>query len=237
MPGFSLRVAAATWVGLLRPANEDAASVDGERVGGLRGQTLAGERHLLIVADGLGGHVAGEIASGLALAAFNERAMEINDAATACAALAEANRALYDAAALDPALSGMGTTVVGALATPAQVTWFNAGDSRAYIFTAAGALRQLSIDHAIGSALTQCLGGALAFAEVSPASGVESWRRGDRLLLCSDGLTAVLHDAQIADTLGAEPDEGRVIKALLRLTLAYGAPDNVTLVLATHAGR
>jgi serine/threonine protein phosphatase PrpC len=144
-----------------------------------------------------------------------------------------ANQVIYDAADRVPELRGMGTTIAAAVAGAAEVLWINAGDSRIYLSTRAG-LRRLSVDHAIGSALTQALGGDAHFTEVVPACGVASWGPGDRLLLCSDGLTDVVDDAELKEVLRARRDDVVAARDLLRLTRDRGAPDNVTLVVATN---
>lgn len=230
---FPLRVAAASWVGLARPDNEDAASANGERVGTLFEKRYTHRRHVLLVADGMGGHVGGAIASDLVVGYLVARARSLVDAQSSAELVNAANRALYEAVDRNLDLCGMGTTIAGVVATAAEILWFNVGDSRIYLLSGSG-LRRLSVDHAIGSALTQCLGGSFYPTEVSPACGVLPWAAGDRVLICSDGLTDLLGDAELEQELLAEEDDARAVKALLRQSSARGAPDNVTLVLATN---
>jgi hypothetical protein len=179
-------------------------------------------------------HAAGEVASDLALSVLEHRGDSLCDQRTICEAVEAANGALYEAVDRNPERCGMGTTLAGAVASDTTVAWLNVGDSRIYLMTASG-LRQLSTDHAIGSRLTKALGGSFRRSRVCPAYGEEAWSAGDRLLLCSDGLTNLVLDAELEQLLRAEPDSARAVRDLLRLTLTRGAPDNVTLILATNA--
>jgi serine/threonine protein phosphatase PrpC len=228
---FPLCVAAASWTGLVRANNEDAASVNGERVTRLSEKRHTGPRHCFLLADGMGGNVGGEVASDLAVGFLEGQADGLIDAQSSAKLLQATNQALYEAVERDPGLSGMGTTIAGVVARATEITWFNVGDSRVYLLNRSG-LRRLSEDHAIGSSLTQCLGGS--FYPISPARGVEPWAPGDRVLLCSDGLTDLVADPELEEVLRSEGDETRAVKSLLRLTLARGAHDNVTVVLATN---
>ena len=145
------------------------------------------------------------------------------------------NRELFAAADDEPALRGMGTTVAGIVAMRDRTVWFNVGDSRVYSVRQ-GFVRQLSVDDvpawaAAGSGrITQALGGADAYLDIDPHAGSESTRAGRRYLLCSDGLTDALPLETIERAL-SEDDRG-VVDELLERTLAAGAPDNVSIVLA-----
>lgn len=231
---FRLGTAAVSWIGLVRGANEDVASVNGERAGVLSAAACVRPRHVLLVADGMGGHVGGAVASGLAVGFLEAHKAELVDRNAAAALVKAANRTIYAAADRAPDLRGMGTTIAVAAASATEVLWVNAGDSRIYLASRSG-LRQISVDHAIGPALTQALGGADQLTEVAPASGVASWGPGDRLLLCSDGLTDVVDDAELAAVLRVRRNDAVAARDLLRLTRERGAPDNVTLVIATNA--
>ena len=232
---FRLGAAAVSWVGLVRRTNEDVASVNGERVGALAAKTRVRRRHVLIVADGMGGHAGGEVASDLAVRILEAQAADLVDREAAAVLVRAANRRIYEAADRVPELRGMGTTIAAAVASAAEVLWINAGDSRICLVTRSG-LRRLSVDHAIGSALTQALGGADHLTEVVPACGVAPWGPGDRILLCSDGLTDVVDDADLEEVLQARREDVVAARDLLRLTRDWGAPDNVTLVIATNQG-
>jgi protein phosphatase len=118
--------------------------------------------------------------------------------------------------------------------------WFNVGDSRAYLFD--GALRQVSRDHVPPTtdgrrthSVTQSLGGKPVFQEIWPACGHFNLRPGDSVLLCSDGLTDVLPDSEIAAVLAEGLPGSEIVARLLSSCLSQGAPDNVTVLLAALA--
>jgi serine/threonine protein phosphatase PrpC len=231
---------AGTDVGLARSGNEDSH---------LRGRTV------FAVADGLGGHQGGEVASAMAvepLAALDGRAFA--DAAEAAEALAaavrEANRAIIDRAGADPALRGMGTTVTAAaLAGGRLLQLAHVGDSRAYLLRGGGPLRQLTDDH---TAVAEAVGrGLLTRAQaaihaqrgvLTRAVGLDPGLRvdtpaplelegGDQVLLCSDGLTGVVGDDRIAEVLAGQADGDGACRALIAAANDAGGPDNVTIVL------
>lgn len=228
-----LRVASASWIGLVRGRNEDAGSVNGDRIGALAEKPYARAHHFLLVADGMGGHAGGAVASDLAVRFFEDHARGLADLRSTLELIQKANRAIYEAVDCDPNLYGMGTTIAGVAVTANEILWFNVGDSRVYLHNQSG-LHRLSVDHAIGSALTQCLGGSAYPQTLSPACGVQPWAPGDRILLCSDGLSGLLDDVELEQELRAQGENVRAVQDLLRLTSARGAPDNVTLVLATN---
>jgi protein phosphatase len=234
---LSWRYAALSDVGLLREGNEDAA--------------FAGRR-LLAVADGMGGHAAGEVASAAAIAALeqlDELGVDAGDPQEALQdAVQEANKHLREMVAADNELQGMGTTVTAVL-TDGDYTWLaHIGDSRAYLLRD-GALRQLTRDHTFVQQLVD--EGRLAPGDVSthPQRNVITraldgradveldldrldLHDGDRLLLCSDGLSAVVSDDSIADVLGSAQDPDEAVRRLVDLALRGGAPDNVTCIVA-----
>src|SRR5579875_366433 len=188
---------------------------------------------LCAVADGLGGHRAGEVASRRAAEMFAAAVAELTSTEGVVACLGCINDALYRAMADDPARAGMGTTIVGiVLAT--RMVWFNIGDSRLYRFRG-GELTQVSIDYTTAAPptgmLTQCLGGAMHGAPVRPHVGGFPAAGGLRLLLCSDGLTDMLEDADIADCLSLPPAEA--VAELFDLAMRAGGLDNVSIVLAS----
>jgi PPM family protein phosphatase len=232
---------AGTDVGLARSGNEDSH---------LRG------RSVFAVADGLGGHQGGEVASAMAiepLAALDGRAFaDAGDAAEALAgAVREGNRAIIERAGTDPALWGMGTTVTAAAAVAGGrvLQLAHVGDSRAYLLRGGGPLRQLTDDH---TAVAEAVGRGLltrAQAAVHPQRGVVTRAvgldpdlrvdtppplelgRGDQVLLCSDGLTEVVDDDRIAEVLAAQADGDGACRALIAAANDAGGPDNVTVVL------
>jgi protein phosphatase len=236
----ALDTGSATSTGLVRTSNEDCA--------------LVGAR-LFAVADGMGGHAAGEVASAIAVAHL--RPLDERDdlgAETIRRALAAANAAIRDAATENPEQAGMGTAVTGlalvALAGSPHWVVFNIGDSRVYRY-AAGALTLLTEDHsetaemvASGAltpeqartsprrhVITRALGSPLPPEPdqwVFPAVG------GDRFLLCSDGLTGELEDAEVAEVLRDVRDARQAADELVRRAVAAGGRDNVTVVVVDH---
>jgi serine/threonine protein phosphatase PrpC len=233
---LSWRYAAASDVGLLREGNEDSA--------------FAGRR-LLAVADGMGGHAAGEVASAAVIAALeqlDELGVDAGDPQEALReAVAEANAHLRDMVAADNELQGMGTTVTAVL-TDGDYTWLaHIGDSRAYLLRD-GELHQLTRDHTYVQQLVD--EGRLAPADVSthPQRNVITraldgrqdvdvdlerldLRAGDRLLLCSDGLSGVVSDESMAEVLtGTTPEDA--VQRLVDLALRGGGPDNITCIVA-----
>jgi protein phosphatase len=228
--------AAASDVGLLREGNEDAA--------------FAG-RHLLAVADGMGGHAAGEVASAAVIAALeqlDELGVNAGDPQEALReAVEEANDNLRLMVAADSDLHGMGTTVTAVLSDGAYAWLAHVGDSRAYLLRE-GTLRQLTRDHTFVQQLVD--EGRLAPEDASShpqrnyitraldgREGIDvdlerlDLAPGDRLLLCSDGLSGVVSDESIAEVLnGTTPDEA--VHRLIDLALRGGGPDNVTCIVA-----
>ena len=238
-----IAVAAFSSRGRVRSSNEDTLSVDAavlepEQLQEFR---LSGDTdHLLLVADGMGGHAKGEVASRLALASLNASWRERRQDFDAAQAIRSANEHIYAEMARDRTRRGMGATLAGLHLWSAQGVWFNVGDSRIYHWRA-GDLRQLSVDHvpradtfagrARSHRITQAIGGSHAPVEVWPALGAIEFQPRDRILLCTDGLTDVLTDHQIA-TINAQC--ATVSETAIRLKAAVidaGAPDNVTCVL------
>jgi PPM family protein phosphatase len=211
-------------------------------------------RTVFAVADGLGGHQGGEVASAAAvepLAALDGR--EFADPAEAAealtAAIREANAAILDRAAGDPGLWGMGTTVTAAaLAGERHLQLAHVGDSRAYLLRD-GSLEQLTTDHTVVAELVRRGRLTPAQAAIHPersiltrAVGLDpripvdtpdplELQDGDQVLLCSDGLTEPVDDDQIAQLLSAEPDGNTACQALIDAANAAGGPDNITVVL------
>jgi len=211
-------------------------------------------RTVFAVADGLGGHQGGEVASAAAvepLAALDGR--EFADPAEAAdeltAAIREANAAILDRAGGDPGLWGMGTTVTAAaLAGEHHLQLAHVGDSRAYLLRD-GSLEQLTTDHTVVAELVRRGRLTPAQAAIHPersiltrAVGLDpripvdtpdplELQDGDQVLLCSDGLTEPVDDDQIAQLLSAEPDGNAACQALIDAANAAGGPDNITVVL------
>jgi protein phosphatase len=227
-----LLVTARTDVGRVRPGNEDAVLV-------------TDDARLVAVADGMGGHQAGEVASATAIAALLagvERGDPIDVAITG------ANDAVVRLAADDHALRGMGTTLTAGTIDGSTFLIGHVGDSRAYLLRD-GELRQLTTDHSVVAELVAA--GELTEAEaltdprramITRALGIDpsvdvdvlsiELAPGDRLLLCSDGLTSMVRDDVIAEVLGTEPDRERAADALVAAANLAGGADNITVVVA-----
>lgn len=212
------RVGAATDVGLVREANEDALLV-------LR------EAGVVAVADGLGGHAAGEVASGIAVETLRATVAGVPEAtedevpAVLADAVQVAHRAVVDDAARDRSRRGMGTTLVVAHVRPGRLWVAHVGDSRAYLLHG-DALSPLTSDHGVGGMLTQALG----LGDVAPDVVEVEAAAGERLLLCTDGLTGTTEPDEIARLLAAgSPQEA--CDSLVRAALRGGGHDNVTVVV------
>lgn len=193
---------------------------------------------VVLVADGMGGHRAGECASNMAANAFLLNDQPIADPGSLAVFLKSINRSIFDASAEDMRRRGMGTTVAGLVCNAEGLLWFNVGDSRVFRFRDAF-LRQLSVDDVAPAAvrgsskagLTQALGGAQQFIDIDPHVGSEVLADGWRYLICSDGLTDVVSVLNIEDMI-SDSDEASV-RMLLDATLAEGAPDNVSIIMIT----
>lgn len=190
-----------------------------------------------VVADGMGGHGAGEIASETAVRALAGLLGGANSPSQIASAVMAANHAVHDAMTGPGGRPAMGTTVVGIRMGVDNGTVFNVGDSRAYLLRDRE-LRMLSVDHtptpgstssARSHALTQSLGGTLTKRMLSPH--VESFapRQGDIVLLCTDGLTDLVDDDRIAVILRQKPPQPA--EALVNAALQAGGRDNVTVVV------
>ncbi|MDC7121887.1 protein phosphatase 2C domain-containing protein [Cellulomonas fimi] len=234
----ALRYAARSDVGLVRTNNQDSA--------------YAGP-HLLMVADGMGGHAGGDVASSVAVAAFAPLDGESHGPDDALdqleAALESARDDLLARVDADPDLAGMGTTVIAILRAGNKLAMVHLGDSRGYLFRD-GVLTQVTTDHTfvqhlvdIGritpeeaehhpqrSVVMRVLGDF--DAEVTPDLSVREARPGDRWLLCSDGLSGFVSADTIEETLRTIADVDACADRLVQLALRAGGGDNVTVVLA-----
>ncbi len=231
---LTLRYAARSDVGLIRSTNEDA--------------VYAGPR-LLAVADGMGGHAAGDVASAVAIATLaplddDEPPADLLSALDH--AIRQANDQLRLMMEADSELDGMGTTLTALLWSGGRVGLAHIGDSRAYLLRD-GELAQITDDHTLvqhlvnegqldeadipthpqRSVILRVLNGRLE--DVADLS-VRDVRAGDRFLLCSDGLSGVVSKQTLRETLDiADPQEA--VDALVELALRGGAPDNVTCIV------
>jgi serine/threonine protein phosphatase PrpC len=230
--------AAATDVGRMRKNNEDSY---------LSSQPVAA------VADGMGGHSAGEVASAIAieeLAALRDRGPWENETAATDdlkQAILRANRRIREMAAGDRRLNGMGTTLVALLEDGDMVHVANIGDSRGYLLRQ-GELSQVTIDHSLVQELVDDGRLSPEDAERHPqrsvitrALGIDpevefdlftyKLQLGDRLLLCSDGLSDVVEPAQIRKVLLRVPSAQRAARELVKVANEQGGPDNITVIV------
>jgi serine/threonine protein phosphatase PrpC len=148
--------------------------------------------------------------------------------------LATINAELYEGMAASPGLLGMGTTVAGLLLSPVEAVWFNVGDSRVYAVRARR-LTQLSIDDVPPGPrtgmITQTIGGGPVFLPIAPHTGASRVAIPSRWLLCSDGLTDMLSDAEIEEALGQGDED--TVRTLFADAMAAGGVDNISIVLVS----
>ncbi len=240
MGGFFFDCSARSAIGLVRDGNEDSAYVSGA---------------LLAVADGMGGHAGGEVASKIAIKVLQSLTpmltnpiidsdsiedLLLNSLHTIDAEIEEHVREKNE-------LRGMGTTLTVLLSHDDAIALIHVGDSRCYRLRG-NTFEQLSIDHTViqelldqgaisetdvtthpqRSVLTQALMGE---GSVNPLMQIFDTKESDRYLLCSDGLTSVLSDKEIK-TLLKKNDKDVVVKALVDAAYIQGAPDNITVIVA-----
>jgi PPM family protein phosphatase len=210
---------------------------------------------LFILADGMGGHNAGEVASKIAVevtAEFVRTGLQAGKEAEVVfrEALASANRSIFEKASGNPAWSDMGTTLLMALATDHKVVIGHVGDSRAYLI-GKGKIEQITEDHTFvfqwlkeglitkeearthsaRHGLTEVLG---VSDEVEVDVGAWPWEKEVCLLLCSDGLTDVLRDEEILSIAEFGSDPQQVCDTLVDSARQNGAGDDITVIFACH---
>ena len=204
-------------------------------------RSLADGALLAVLADGMGGHAGGAVASRLAVGAF---LMAMENGGSLQEALSAANRAIGEAAQRDVALASMGSTLVGAVVADDEVRWISVGDSPFYLATA-GALARLNADHSMVPQIDALVERGIITAEEAarhpgrhtlreavmgqPLTLIDEGRRalaaGDRLLVCSDGIETLDRASIVRAAAGP-------VQALIDAVLAVGAPaqDNVTVI-------
>jgi PPM family protein phosphatase len=207
------------------------------------------EPPLFAIADGMGGAQAGEVASGVAAGALEERAGEGGESEDRVVSLIQdANRRVYEKAREDAGLSGMGTTLTLALVGDGHVAFGHVGDSRAYLLRD-DRLEQITEDHSLVAELTRAGKLSEEEAEIHPqrsvitrALGTEpdvdvdsftvQTKDGDVFMLCSDGLTSMVEDDAILEILRERRDDlERAARDLVRAANRGGGEDNITLLL------
>ncbi|HZK48486.1 MAG TPA: Stp1/IreP family PP2C-type Ser/Thr phosphatase [Thermoleophilia bacterium] len=222
---------AATHLGLVRRQNED---------------SFVGEPGLYAVCDGMGGARAGEVASELACRVLADLPKNVGEPELR-EAIAKANRMIRDRSLADSELSGMGTTLTAAVRSGSALTIAQVGDSRAYLFHD-GELRQVTCDHSLvaemirsgrltpeeaavhphRSIITRALG---TEELVNPDFFVVSPVAGDKVLLCSDGLSGMVPDDEVQELLARADDPQDAADLLVAAALRHGGEDNVTVVV------
>jgi serine/threonine protein phosphatase PrpC len=240
-------------VGMVREHNEDAVMAVEYRRDSL---VEPAENHLYAVCDGMGGAEAGEIAAAIAVTTIRDYVQErlagadrLDPCKVMVAALEEANSKIIEYQTAHPESRGMGSTGVTALVRPPEVALAWVGDSRAYLLEG-GVLKQVTKDHSLvqrlveigqisaeeakhhehKNVITRSLG-----ARQSGAAGAESialkLRRGDRMLLCSDGLTAHVDDPDIAKILRRHSSPTEAARELIAAANAGGGTDNISVAV------
>lgn len=231
------RFGSRTDVGYVREHNED---------------SLLARPPLFVVADGMGGHESGEVASEIAIQTVAERAPKGVEVEVLGHAVEEANLAVIDGAAAGLGKEGMGTTCTAAILEDDRLAIAHVGDSRAYLLHD-GALQQITRDHSVVADLVES-------GEISPEEArTHQWRSyitralgldpymtadlyelsvgaDDRLMLCSDGLYSMVPDADIEQILRDVSDPQACADALVDAALAGGGSDNITVIVADAVG-
>ena len=225
-----------TDVGMVREGNEDNYLHD-ERLG------------IYAVADGMGGHEAGEVASAVAIEALRAG---IAGGSLITEAVIQANTAVLEKADANPAMRGMGTTLTAAIQVEGGLRIGHVGDSRAYVLRA-GILARVTDDHSLVEELVRSGQITLEQAAIHPqrsvitrALGIErdievddislELTDGDRVLICSDGLSGMVRETEISAIMRRETDTDAAARALITAANAGGGEDNITVVVIDVIG-
>src|SRR3954468_4002568 len=225
---------------------EEAARTDTGRQRHANEDSYLARSPVFVVADGMGGAQAGEVASRIAAESFEEGLGDGEPEQELARAALTANRRIFDLAREDSSRSGMGTTLTGALVSGDEVSIVHVGDSRAYLYRD-GALRQLTRDHSLVEELRRQ--GQLTSEEaeehpqrsiitraLGPEPDVEldvhthQARSGDVFLLCSDGLTSMVREDRVREILSSSSDLRAAADRLVREANEMGGRDNITVV-------
>src|SRR3954471_4202718 len=225
---------------------EEAARTDTGRQRHANEDSYLARSPVFVVADGMGGAQAGEVASRIAAESFEEGLGHGAPEQELARAALEANKRIFELARKDSRHSGMGTTLTGALVSEDEVSIVHVGDSRAYLYRD-GTLRQLTRDHSLveelrrqgqltseeaeehpqRSIITRALGPE---PEVELDVHTHQTRPGDVFLLCSDGLTSMVREDRMREILGSSTDLRQAADQLIREANEMGGRDNITVV-------
>ncbi|HZR85303.1 MAG TPA: protein phosphatase 2C domain-containing protein [Bradyrhizobium sp.] len=236
--------------GRTRPQNEDAIAIGTHIMTGDMDapivMTAPNDSCLLMIADGMGGHAHGAMASRAVLEYLVAAIDRLSSPASCADAIEGANQHLYELMHNHPEALGMGTTLVGAVLNATRMVTFGIGDSRCYLFSG-GQLVQLSYDDVPESennpfgprrshALTQALGGASFPVSIEPHVTVDApLAPGETLLLCSDGLTDMVSGRTISNTFRVAKDPLHAARRLAAKAFSNGARDNISLLVARRS--
>ena len=242
-----MRIFSITDVGMVRQVNQDYVFATDRPLGILR--------NLFVVADGMGGHQAGDYASKYTVEVLQRelKASEGEDVEKVLVnAIKTANREIIKEASRDVHLKGMGTTVVMAYVRPQRFTFANVGDSRLYLFNGES-LKLITRDHSFVEELVRSGVITREQAETHPQrnilmravgtspfikadTGIVEWKDGDIIMLCSDGLHGSMNISLAEEILSSESNLLTACDRLTDAALAAGSSDNVTVVLVKNAG-
>ncbi|HWE42086.1 MAG TPA: Stp1/IreP family PP2C-type Ser/Thr phosphatase [Gemmatimonadaceae bacterium] len=244
---MELVVAARSDVGMIRAGNEDSFHSKVDETGGI-----------FIVADGMGGHAAGEVASEMAVEILRDQLSALRDlhdrnaADKVMNALRGANLAIYNRTVTETDKQGMGTTASVLIISGRRYLIGQVGDSRIYLLRD-GALRQLTKDHSYvqeqvdagfltpeqaryhpySNVITRCVG---ASDDVEPDTFAGETRDGDIFLVASDGLTGMVDDRRLQQLLSARAEPQRIVDSLIAEANGRGGLDNITAILVQVRG-
>ena len=228
-----IQVGARTDVGCVREQNEDSMLV---------------KSPLLVVADGIGGQEAGEVASQIAVEVMEEEAPLVADAHALGEAVKEANRSVLEAASMGRGRPGMGTTLTAAVIDGSMMVVAQVGDSRCYRMRA-GELEQLTHDHSLIASLIETGQITEEEAKTHPSRSIITKalgsdpdmvpdlfefdvKKGDRIVLCSDGLYGMISKDELIDVLQTVENPQMAADKLVELAKVHGGMDNVTVIVA-----
>lgn len=244
---MDLKVGARSDVGMIRSGNEDNFFAEADE-----------RRGVFVVADGMGGHAAGEVASEMAVQIVSRNLLTLTTVIEPTSreklaqAMRDANRAIYDRMLAEVDKQGMGTTASVLVLSDDQFLIGQIGDSRIYLLRD-GALTQLTKDHSYvqeqvdaglltpeqaryhpySNVITRCVG-ASESVEADIYSG--AMRPGDVFLLASDGLTGMVDDRRLQQMLLARSGPGRIVDALIAEANGRGGLDNITAIVIQVVG-